>query len=160
MDPVHVHLALSRLPLYGTLIGAGLLVAALWRHSRELCAAALVILGVSAAATVPVFFTGESTEERVESLAGISESVIDRHEQVALTTLLATLALGGTAAVTLLFVRRVGPTRWLVAGPLLLSLIVLGLMVYTSFLGGRIRHTEIGGSGSPSASIGLPENDD
>jgi uncharacterized membrane protein len=145
MSPAHLHLLLNHLPVVGT-IGAVLLLAyALLRRSPELTRVSLGLFVLVALAGVAVYLTGEPAEEAVEHLSGVSESMIESHEDAAL---LATILLGvvGTVALAGLvaFRRRTGGIpRGFATLALLLALAPAAAMGYTANLGGQIRHTEI-----------------
>lgn len=92
---------------------------------------------------LPVYFSGEGTEEVVERMPGVSEAIIEQHEH------LAAVALGVIAATA--FIALIGlflhnRQQWLRAFKvlsLLLAMGAAGLMGATAHLGGQIRHTEI-----------------
>jgi hypothetical protein len=145
MSAVHLHLLLNHLPVIGTIVAILLLAWAVLRRSPELTRASLALFVLLALAGIVVYLTGEPAEESVEHLAGVSESMIESHEEAAL---LATLLLGGLGAVALgglvAFRRRVGGIpRGFATLALLLSLAPAAGMGYTAYVGGQIRHSEI-----------------
>jgi len=140
----HLHLMLNHLPLFGLLIGLLLLGAAMWRGSIELTRAAMVLLVLVAGAAVVVYLTGEAAEELVENLPGVSEELIERHEETALVATVGATLVGLAAAVGLWRLRAVTvlppwPSRLVLA----LGLVALALVAWTAGQGGQIRHTEI-----------------
>jgi uncharacterized membrane protein len=144
MNPAHIHLALNHLPVVGTLLGLLLLLFGLARRSDEVQKAALAVFVLAALLAVPTYFTGESTEEIVEHLPGVSEVLIEQHEDAALVAFVALGALGLAALSALaLFRRSDRMASRLVTLSLLLAVATSGLMLRTANLGGRIRHTEI-----------------
>lgn len=155
MDATHVHLLLNHVPVLGTAIGLLLLAAAVVRNSDELKKTGLVIFVVSALIVIPTYLTGESAEETVEHLAGVSESIIERHQDAALLSMVALEVLGVVSLASLLLLplpqRRQVANR-LAAISLVLSILTGGLMVRTANLGGQIRHTEIR-QGPPAAPV-------
>jgi uncharacterized membrane protein len=144
MNGAHIHLLLNHLPVAGSLIGALLLAAAALRRSAELRAAALAILVFSAIAAIPAHLTGESAEDRVEHLPGVSQAIIERHEDAALASTIA-LELLGVAALAALWVGRRSARlpRTLAVSLAVLCLLTVGLLARTANLGGQIRHSEI-----------------
>ena len=157
MNGAHIHLLLNHLPVVGTLIGVLLLAMAAWRRNGEIRAAALAVFVFSAVAAIPAHLTGESAEERVEHLPGVSEAIIERHESAALAST-AALGLLGVMALAALWVGGRGarlprPLRLSIA---VLSVLTMGLMARTANLGGQIRHTEIRASndGPRAAQLG------
>jgi hypothetical protein len=145
MTPVHLHLLLNHLPVVGTLGAILLLAYAVLRRSTELTRVSLGLFVLLALAGAVVYLTGEPAEETVENLAGVSESVIESHEEAALFATLLLGALGAVALGGLLAFRKraAGIPRGFAALALLLSLLPAAAMGYTANLGGQIRHTEI-----------------
>jgi hypothetical protein len=143
MDVIHLHLLLNHVPLIGAIGVILLLGLALLRNSGELGKVALGFLVLLGAVAGVVFLTGEPTEELVERLPGVSETIMEAHEEVALV---ATIAMGGLAALALaalvVYRHRTLP-RWVGATGMIGTIGVVGIMAYTANLGGQIRHTEI-----------------
>lgn len=81
----HLHLMLSHLPVLGAPFLLLLLAWALVPRSEELTRLALGATVALAVVTVPVYLTGEPAEEAIETLPGVSEQVVDRHEERAET---------------------------------------------------------------------------
>jgi uncharacterized membrane protein len=146
MSWAHIHLALNHVPVIGLLIVLLLLGVAGLRRSSELTRVSYGLLVLLAAVTVIVYLTGEPAEEMVENLPGISEPLVERHEEVALIATIGMVVLGLVALVGLIRFRgpRIVPA-WYGRGVLLLALLVGGVMTWTANLGGQIRHSEIRG---------------
>ena len=143
MNWVHIHLLLNHLPVIGILVALPILTWGIWKRSEDVLRLALALLATLAAVTMVVYFTGEPAEEAVEGLAGVSESLIERHEEAALFATAAFAALGVLALGGLIrFRRRAMPARFAVL-VLVLALIPAGMVAWTANLGGQIRHTEI-----------------
>lgn len=143
MSPVHLHLILNHVPVVGTLIGVCLLAWAALRRDDRLIRVCLGMFAVLAAVALATFLTGEPAEEAVEGLAGVSESIVEQHEEAAL---LATIALGflGLLSVAVLLRFRTGALPRQAALLLLAAALVpAGMMAWTANLGGQIRHSEI-----------------
>jgi glucan phosphoethanolaminetransferase (alkaline phosphatase superfamily) len=90
-----------------------------------------------------VFFTGEGAEEAVEHAPGVSEGVIERHEEAARLALISIGVGGGFALAALLSLKWLLVARVLKPLVLVLTITSGGLMAQTAHLGGQIRHTEI-----------------
>lgn len=143
MNLAHVHLALTHVPVVGVLLGLAMLAYAFARDSVELKKASLMLFVLVGAVAAIAYFTGESAENAVEHLAGVSKRAIREHEDAALFGLLASATLGLTSlAGSIVFRQRKPIPRWFSAGSLFLSLIASGAMVWTAGLGGQVRHTE------------------
>jgi hypothetical protein len=107
MSLVHLHLALTHVPVVGLLAALGLFLWALIRRNSEVARAGLAALVVIACITGLVFLTGEPAEEAVEKLAGVTEDSIHEHEELAEAALVATIALGTLALVAFVgYLRR------------------------------------------------------
>lgn len=146
MNWAHIHLMLNHVPVLGTVFGLTLLAWGMFRHDVRLQRAALVTFVMAALAAIPVYLTGEPSEDVVERLAGTANTAIETHEEAALTALIGIELLGATA-VAGLFLSRVGRSvTTLTRGALLVALVTAGLMAWTANLGGRIRHVELRGT--------------
>lgn len=144
MSQVHLHLLITHLPVFGSILGALVLGYGLWTKSNHTKNAAYYIFIISAIGTGIAYLTGEGAEEAVEKINGVSENMIETHEDAALYTLISLIALG-TMSVTALAVSRFKTSliRATSLFTLVLSLISFGLVARTGYLGGQIRHTEI-----------------
>ncbi|HET6618201.1 MAG TPA: hemerythrin domain-containing protein [Gemmatimonadota bacterium] len=142
MNAAHIHLMLNHVPLFGALAVTILFAVGLYRRQQGLARGGLVVALLTAIVGVVVYLTGEPAEELVENLPGVSEAVLETHEEIAL---IATIVSGayGVLALVGLFAFRHGVTMRFTRVLLLSSLVPLGAMAYTSYLGGQIRHSEI-----------------
>lgn len=142
MNAAHIHLMLNHVPLFGAAAVTILFVVALVLRQQGVARGGLVVALVTAAVAVVVYLTGEPAEELVENLPGISEAVMETHEEIALV---ATLVMGAFAVVALygLVAFRHGVSMRFTRVLLVLSLFPLATMAYTAYLGGQIRHSEI-----------------
>lgn len=144
MTWAHLHLVLNHVPVVGLPIALLLLAVALLRRSTELAKTSLALLALVAAVTIVVQLTGESAEELVEHLPGVSESLVEHHEEAALMATIGMSVLGLVALVVLVRFRAAATIpSWIGGGILLLGILVGGFMGWTANLGGQIRHTEI-----------------
>jgi hypothetical protein len=142
MNPAHIHLMLNHVPLFGALAATVLFALALFRRAQGLARGGLVVAVLTAMVAVLVYLTGEPAEQLVENLPGVSEAVLEAHEEVAL---LATIAAGafGVVAIFALFAFRHGVTMRFTRLLLVTSLVPLAAIAWTAWLGGQIRHSEI-----------------
>lgn len=151
---VHLHLMASHLPVIGVLLLIPLLLIALVRRSDELSKLGLWAAAGLAVSGVIVYLTGEGTEEGVERLAGISERMIESHEEAALISTIALAVFGVLALVTLFRMRGKRLTRGIVVSALFGVIALSGAFAWTANLGGKIRHSEITTAVATSASEG------
>ena len=158
MNWVHLHLMLNHLPVLGTIFGLLLLAWAVLRRDETLQRAALATFVLTALAAIPVFLTGEPSEEIVEDLAGTAKAAIESHEDAAVVALIAIETLGAMALGALVLFRRRALPRPLAGAALVFALATAGWMAQTANLGGRIRHAELGATATQGQD--QHENDD
>jgi len=143
MNQSQIHLALTHMPVILTLTGLVVLSVSLFIRNIVVTKVAFYMLIAAAVFVLPVFFSGEGAEETVEHLAGVSESMIQKHENVANVSFYIVIATGILAGAGLLRLARrswLSPARYLV---LFVALFSSALMIWTAHLGGQIRHSEI-----------------
>jgi uncharacterized membrane protein len=141
MNSVQIHLALTHVPVLLSLVGLVIMAVAMIRKNATLTHTAFILLLLAALSALPVYFTGEPTEELVEGLPGVSEASIEEHEELAKTSLLVVLVTGAVALAGLIW--KTGLARILRVVVLVLALGSSGLMAVTAHLGGQIRHPEL-----------------
>ncbi len=144
MNQAQIHLALNHAPLFLALIGGIILLVGMIRKNQSVITISLYLLVGAAIAVLPVYFTGEGTEELIENLPGVQEGMIEEHEDAAALTLIILIITGVAALASLLFSKKkrlAVPFLWI---SLILSLASFGSMIRTAHLGGLIRHAEIG----------------
>ena len=160
LSPVELHLALNHLPVAGFLFAVGLLAAALVTRSRDLSLASLLAVLISALLAIPVYLSGESTEEALEKL-GVSEAVMERHEEMAEVTFIVVQIVGAASLIAFVLAwRSAGIQRAATATILLLSLVAAGLIGWTAKLGGEIRHGSELGVAQPPTTVYDEADDD
>lgn len=150
MNAAQIHLALNHAPLFLSLIGGGILILGMIKKNDVLKNLSLYLLLAAAIFTVPVFLTGEGTEELVEHLPSVNETAIEKHEDMAKIALIIIIAAGAVALAGLFFRKNTRITRFVFLGALLLSLASFGAMAQTAHLGGLIRHSELQNGANPA----------
>ena len=150
---------LTHVPVVGTIFALLLLGTGLLRHSDELKKVALWSFALFAALTIPVFLTGETAEELVERLPGVSKPAIETHEDIAKIAFGVILSLGAFALGCLAVLRRRPVPQSLALSVFTLALITGGLLAWTANLGGKVRHTEISADRSSALSTILKTRD-
>ena len=143
MNSVQMHLALTHVPVILSFVGLLMLMVAFVIKNPTLTKTSYVVLLVAGVAAIPVFFSGEGTEEAIENLPGVSEAIIEKHEEAAKLAMISVAAAGLFALAALFSFRWQVATRVFKMVVLLLAVTSGGLMAQTAHLGGQIRHTEI-----------------
>lgn len=149
MNQAHVHLLITHLPIVGSLLGACVLLFGLWSRNSPTYKAAYLVLIISSLGALVAYFTGEGAEEVVEDIAGVAKNAIHVHEDFALYAVLS-LSLLGLVSIAAFYVTVSNTTsiRHLAQITLILALISFSLVARTGYLGGQIRHTEMGSTTS------------
>jgi uncharacterized membrane protein len=144
MDQTHIHLVITHLPIFGSILGGFVLAYGLWTKSNETKIAAYGLFIISSIGAGIAYITGEAAEESVEHLPGIFEATIERHEDFAIYALVSLIILGVASILGIFLTLKKSPVKRTVAFVIfLISLVILGLVARTGFLGGQIRHSEI-----------------
>jgi hypothetical protein len=101
----------------------------------------MVVLALSA---IVVNTTGESAEETVENIPGVTETALETHEDSAKPALILTLTAGLLCAVYLFFsIRKLPVRKSLFVACTVVTVLAFGAMARAGYYGGQIRHTEI-----------------
>lgn len=143
MNASQIHLALTHVPVVLSFIGLVILSIGLLKKNETITKTSFYLLLAAGIFTVPVYLTGEGTEEAIENLPGVSESIISKHEDVANLTLIVISLTALMALSGILFYSRRIIGKMARISVFILSLISAGAMAQTAHLGGSIRHTEI-----------------
>lgn len=147
MNQTHIHLLITHLPIFGSILGGLVLAHGLWTKSNQTKIAAYNLFVISAIGAGIAYLTGEPAEETVENIQGIVEATINQHEEFALFALISLIILGLTSIIGLFItLNNLAMTRTVAFIILFISLISFGLVARTGYLGGQIRHTEIASS--------------
>lgn len=161
MNQTHIHLLITHLPIIGCILGALVLTHGIWRKSNSTLMAAYSILIISAIGAGIAYATGESAEETVEHIQGISKNIIEEHAESALPSLIGLIVVGiismAGVFVTWKSHSLTRPFAWIT---LFISLTAFGFVARTGYLGGQIRHTEIGANSISTSKETSGKNDD
>jgi uncharacterized membrane protein len=151
----HIHLMLNHVPVIGLGVPIAFLLTDWVRKSRKLEWLSLQMFVVFAVLTIPVYLTGSPASHQMREMPGISREIIHRHSSAADFSF-ATMEGLGVFSLCALYKYRSSAAipPGLTAVLLALALTVLGLMIWTANLGGKIRHSEIGAL-NPAEHIGL-----
>jgi hypothetical protein len=144
MNWAHLHLITNHFPILGAFLITALMALSLWKKDKQLLTLTFQMMILIGILTLPAYFTGEPSEELIEHLPGVSESVINKHENAALYGLIVTELLAVAGIVGLILLRRNLEKAFTILKPLLfLGVLDIFLMAWIANLGGEIRHSEI-----------------
>jgi uncharacterized membrane protein len=143
MNDTHLHLITNHLPVIGFALSALALGWGMFSKSRNTLLLAFTLILISAVGGFIAGNTGESAEEAVENIIGISHDAIHEHEEAAEAAMPFVIASGilSLAAGFLLIKNHklAGLSQW----ALLLTVIAgCGLSMRAGWLGGKIRHAQ------------------
>lgn len=144
MDAAHFHLMLNHFPIAGILFAIPILLIAWWRKNDVLGLTGMSLVLLSGLITIPTFFTGEPAGKIIEHLPGISEKLIEIHEEAAEKTMWFVGAAAFAALISLIVAFK-NKSMLLKAVPFvtILSFCAIGFLAWTNNLGGQISHPEI-----------------
>lgn len=94
MDAVHIHLIINHIPVILAASTLLLLIISLFNHKKEYRNIAFAGFVVAAFFSLISFESGESAEDVVENIAGITHDAIENHEHAADTARWLMLFLG------------------------------------------------------------------
>ena len=161
MDLTHVHLLLNHSPIIGTLLGGSIMLWGILRNQRTIQAVAAVVVIAISIMAIPVHLTGEPAEERVEHLPGVSEPIIEEHEEASELAIWV-MAAAGLASLAALLLRNRSDSKAPFRIATVLTLVAFVAMARMGYLGGQIRHTELRtnqASGEPVAGQEVENNE-
>ena len=144
MDATHLHLILTHFPIVGTIIGIGILAYGQFFKNNGIIKVALVTFILMSILTIPVFITGNEAEETVEHIAGVSEKLIENHEELAEKAIWLMGLLGILSIINFFVIfKKLSFAKTVSLITLIISLGTFGLFAKVGNEGGKIRHSEI-----------------
>lgn len=144
MDLTHLHLVITHLPIYGTILGILVLLYGFMVKSSQTRMAAYFVLLLSAIGGIIAFSTGEAAEDTVKKIEGISRELVHEHEEFAEITIYAVIAQAVVALGALWFTWKKSRLAHAISiATLLVALTCFTMTGWTGYLGGQIRHSEI-----------------
>ena len=144
MNATHIHLLVNHLAIVGTILGGFVLLYGLLVKSTHTQISAYGLFVISSLGAVITYLTGEPAEESVEHLAGVSENIIEQHEDFSVFALISLIALG-IASIFALYsnAKKLHWANSIAKTTFVLCIISFALIARTGYLGGMIRHSEI-----------------
>jgi hypothetical protein len=144
LSATHLHLMLNHVPVLGTIFVFIVLLWGLVRRSREITSLGLLFTVILALVTIPVYLTGDPTEDQQRHATWFDKDRAHEHEEKAERGLIAVLATGAVA-LGALFLRRGGrPGNGVVTGLAATGVAVSAVLFALAALeGGEIHHEEL-----------------
>lgn len=144
MNPTHIHLLITHLPIFGSMLGVLVLIFGFIVKSDHVKMAAYGIFVISAVGAAMAYFTGESAEETAEHVFNASDRVIHEHEEAAQFAFWSMMILGVLSLATTYFTfKKHTAARKLSIAVLVFGMFTFSALARTGYLGGQIRHAEI-----------------
>lgn len=161
MNSAHLHLIVNHVSLFAVLFGVIALGWAWLRNSTEMRVAAVGLFVVAGLFAWIATTSGEGAEEMVEDLPGVSESLIESHEDAAKVSnaLIIVMAISGLL-MEVIARKRQNLFKPAQAVVMISALLSVASLVQTASLGGQIRHTEIRSGAPVSGESGGESRDD
>lgn len=161
MSAAYLHLLLVHLPVLFMPFALALFGLGLWRGHMAFQKLALGIFLGSAILSVPTFLTGEPSEEQVENLPLVSESLIEEHEEAGEFAFYLSLLTGGLAIGAFVYLRRRPRLNKFFQVAIFASGAISSLaLARTAKIGGQIRHSEIRNANSVVSPESSEQDDD
>lgn len=158
MTSTHLHLLITHLPIFDSMLGAIVLLIGIWNKSNTTKIAAYTLFVISSIGAGIAYLSGEGAEESVEEIQGVIESTIELHQNAALLSLVALIFLGFISLIAIYLTSIKSSLINLFAFLILVcSLMSFVLVARTGYLGGKIRHTEIDNSSNSSSDKDLDD---
>jgi uncharacterized membrane protein len=144
MNGAQLHLVFTHLPIVG--LGIAILVNfySLFNRSHEVKKVMLGIYIVAGLGALLAYLTGDGAEEVMKTYPGITEDIIETHEQFGLFFFIGMMILAAAAFFELILVHSKKSMLRNFALYLLIPAILVGLLaIKTGSTGGVIRHPEV-----------------
>ena len=142
MNYAHLHLTINHVPVILFPAIMLLLAYAMLKRDESLKRVMFGSTVIVALVTIVVYRSGLVSDDLLGHVPGYNDPAIDVHKQWAVYSLWLGELTGVFCLLGLLFTRRRALSGSTVAIGLILLIVVSGLMGYTSYLGGHIRHPE------------------
>ncbi|HEX6628733.1 MAG TPA: hypothetical protein VF105_12325 [Gemmatimonadaceae bacterium] len=154
----YFHLLINHFPVVLSVVGLSVTILALLLARKGLWQTAMAALTLAGLFIYPVHFTGDKADEALKDPWFIKPGVIEAHDKAAGIAMYVFLVVGAFAAYSwwrsLKRPAEVIPS-WVRAGILVGSLVAVGSVTWTAYLGGKIIH-EAPILHLPEAPPGLP----
>ena len=144
MDELHLHLVVNHMPIIFPIVGIIILLIGIFTKSEVTKRNAYIIFILGAITSIAAMGTGEGAEDSATKIAGLSENLIKKHEEVSEIFATLTYVLGAISLIALIaslknsVISKYAP---FVVG--IFAVVALFFAQKAGTTGGEIRHTEI-----------------
>src|SRR5687767_12751994 len=107
MTLTHLHLLLNHVPTVGTALAIALFVLSLFRRNDMLRRVSLEVFFIIALVTIPTYLSGLSAQQQLMTREGVSNVMIEAHEDAAVFSLILMQITGALSWLALWQFRRV-----------------------------------------------------
>jgi hypothetical protein len=143
-NSAYLHILLNHFPVIGTGFIFVLGLHSLISKNDKIKRFSMILLVLLSLFTIVIFVSGNNAKGIVKGMDGIVEENIDAHEDFAQKSFIVMETIGGLTLLFLIFNKFSKPIPSLYNFIfLLLLLVILGMMMYTAHLGGKIAHSGI-----------------
>jgi uncharacterized membrane protein len=144
MNDAYLHLILNHFPIFSVLFGLLILLWGLFKKNIPFQKLAMVLFIVGAVTSYVAVETGEGAEDVIEDyVPSISHDLIHDHEEAAEIAMWFSFVTGGISLLGLFVVGKDHRYEKVLTGVLVVAAIAAsGMLMYTAYEGGKIRHPE------------------
>jgi hypothetical protein len=144
MNAAHLHLVFTHLPIVGLGFVILLNLFSLYQKSIELRKTTLWFYAILGVFALFAYITGDGAAEMMKTYPGITEELIEPHENIALIFFIGLMITTGVSVIGLFITRtKEKLLKKFILYLLILSILVGFLAIMTGISGGNIRHSEI-----------------
>jgi uncharacterized membrane protein len=157
MIPVQIHLILNHVPLVGLVFGLIFSVSGMKRSSPQAYLAGLrIFLGIGVI-NILIVLSGLRSADLLSGASWIDATAVAQHRRVGIMTLALLLGLSAFSGTILFRLNRgfAHPSRQVQTTILIIAIVGFGMVLWTSSLGGKLRHTELKSEGPRMQSSAL-----
>ncbi|HTN07448.1 DUF2231 domain-containing protein [Agriterribacter sp.] len=154
MNQAYMHLLTNHIPVLAIIFGIIILIWGIISRKKEIKMVAYFLFLAASLGGLVTFNTGEAAEDVAEKIEGISKTLIHDHEEAGETAIYLIGAMGILAVFG--FYAEVKNKK--MASPVSIIVLIFAIITFVltaraSYLGGKIRHTEMS---APAVSQNLP----
>ncbi len=141
-----IHITINHVPIILIMLGGGAAIVAWFARRRAVWLYATATIALAGLSIYPTYLAGEWGEDAAAELPGVSEHLIEEHEEAAKLSLWIVLVAGAAGAFAWWRLTRGRASAdlpgWLRAAVTVTALAAVASVSYTAFRGGAIRHPQ------------------